>query len=369
MPFFFAPFCKPPRWRPGTTKITEMEQHYWLHRCTCGDYAWPFSSELLAKHNLISIGWSDFSRSGYPEMLLNGRESFEKAFDTEWKYRPRNRNNLWRFLTMKTGDIVIVPMPRTFSVYRIADDIILNNTTINKHLLVNSDGESVTLDGNGYLVNSKGKQIDMGFYRKVEVVAKDIPRADYARQALFSRMKVQLSTVDITDLKEDVDFAVKCYFEHNPINLRRAFLEEAAKSLLSQMCELLNDQKLEKLVAWYMRRLGAETIIPAKNATNCEEGDADVIATYDRLNDFTVYIQVKAHQGYTDEWAVNQITTYRETMKNKGALPTHQLWVISTCKDFSKQAKLEAENSGVRLIAGLELAQMIIDEGAYLLPL
>lgn len=340
-----------------------------MHRCTCGDYAWPFTSELLKKHNLISIGWSYLSASEIQSRLTDGWESFNQVFLEENEFLPRNRYNLWRFLNeMHTGDIVVVPLPQTFSVYRIADDVVYNNTTIDHNLWVDWNGEKASLDKKGYPSYADGRQIDMGFYRKVEEVAIDIPRNGYAKQALYSRLKIQQTNADISDLRDEVEYAIKCFEDNNPINLRKSFLEESSERLLRQMQELLNDTKLEQLVKWYMEQLGADAVIPPKNEMGSSEGDADVIATFNRLNNFTIFIQVKAHQGYTDEWAIEQIATYKKTLEKKRKLTSHQLWVISTCKDFSEKAKQDAETNDVHLVAGLEFARMLIDNGVNTLP-
>jgi predicted Mrr-cat superfamily restriction endonuclease len=346
-----------------------MEQKYWMHRCTCGEWAWPFASELLKKHNMISIGWSDFSNNEKQDRLTAEWESFNKVFTDEKWGLPRNRYNLWRFLNeMHTGDIVVVPLPQTFNVYRIADDVVFNNITIDHNLWVDWNGEKATLDKDGFPAYADGRQIDMGFYRKVNAIAIGIPRDGYAKQALYSRLKIQQTNADISDLKDEVEFAIKCYAENKPINLRKSFLEESSERLLKQMQELLNDTKLEHLVKWYMEQLGADAVIPPKNGTGCSEGDADVIATFNKLNNFTLFIQVKAHQGYTDEWAVEQITTYKKTIEKKGKLTSNQLWVISTCMDFSEKAKQDAESNDVHLVAGLEFAKMLIENGVYSLP-
>ena len=337
-----------------------------MHRVKCGEHAESLAYALLKKHGILSIGWSDYSDSVTQEKLTESWDSFNQLFIEQ----PRNRYYLWHFLKeMRKGDVVVVPLYKTFDVYRIADDTVYNNTTIDHSLWVDESDETIALDKDGYPSYPDGRQVDIGFYRNVEPVALNISREDYAKQALFSRLKIQQTNANINDLKADVDYAVKCFMENKPINLRRRFVEDASKSMLGQMRELLHDSKLEELVEWYMQQLGADTIIPAKNSTGCDEGDADVIATFDRLGGFTIYIQVKAHQGYTDEWAVKQITTYRETVKKNGTLPSHQLWVVSTCKEFSEQAKREASESDVRLIAGLEFAEMLIDNGVYSLPL
>lgn len=348
-----------------------MEQkNYWMHRCTCGEYAWSIAHELLKKHNLISIGWSDFSDNEMQARLTAGWESFNKVFtDAQWGL-PRNRYNLWRFLNeMQIGDIVVVPLPQTFNVYQIADNMVYNNMTIDHNLWVDRNGEKATLDKDGYPAYADGRQIDMGFYRKVKTIAIDIPRDGYAKQTLYSRLKIQQTNANISDLKDEVEYAIKCYVENKPINLRKSFLEESSERLLKQMQELLNDTKLEQLVKWYMEQLDADAVIPPKNGTGCSEGDADVIATFNRLNNFTIFIQVKAHQGYTDEWAVEQIATYKKTLEKRGKLTSHQLWVISTCKDFCEKAKQDAESNEVHLVAGLEFAKMLVENGVYSLPL
>lgn len=347
-----------------------MEQNYWMHRCTCGDLAWPFTHELLKKHQFISIGWSDFSNNENYALLTKDRASFEKVFiDAKWGL-PRNRYNLWRFLNeMKKGDIVVVPLPYSFDVYRIADDTVYNNANMKQNLWVDWNGNKASLDHKGYPANADGRQIDMGFYRKVEPVAVDIPRSDYAEQALYSRLKIQQTNANITDLRYEVEKAVARYKEGCPINLRNTFTTEAAKLLRDQIRNLLNDKKLEDLVKWYMEQLGAEAIIPPKNAAGKSEGDADVIATFERLNNFTILIQAKAHKDFTNEWAVEQITMYKRTMEKKRQLSSAQLWVISTCDGFNNEAEHMAEEYDVRLVNGLEFAKMLVENGVYSLPL
>lgn len=348
-----------------------MEHRYWMHRVKCGDYAWQFTHELLKKHQFISIGWSDFSDNEFQALLTKDWSSFEKVFtDAGWGL-PRSRYNLWRFLNeMKKGDIVVVPLPYSFDVYRIADDAVYNNTNRTMHdLWVDWNGEAATLDDEGYPAFADGRQIDMGFYRKVETIAVDIPRSEYAGQALYSRLKIQQTNADITDLKDEVDAAISRYEERRPISLCRTFTAEATKLFRDQIRDLLNDAKLEELVKWYMEQLGAEAVIPPKNATGRDEGDADVIATFGRLNNFTILIQVKAHKGFTDEWAVEQIATYKRTMEKTRQIASAQLWVISTCDGFSNEAERMAEEYDVRLVNGLEFAKMLVENGVYSLPL
>lgn len=344
----------------------ESNKHYWLHRCTCGDNAWPFTHELLVKHDIISIGWSDFSDIEHQEKLSNG-DTFDKVFEEEGWGLPRNRYNLWRFINeMKEGDIVVVPLNGEFSIYKIADNLVYNNETFDQNLWVNWSGEKAKLNSEGFPAYADGRIIDMGFYRKVIPVVQNLPRGDYAKQPLYSRMKIRTTNADITDLADGVEQAMN---QKEPINLKTSFVSESAKILCKQMQELLNDQKVEELVSWYFKSLGASVYAPPKNSATTEEGDADVIATFDRLNNHTILIQVKAHQWYTDEWAVEQICSYSDTFKCDLEERTTQLWVISTCEDFTEKTKLLAEEKGVHLVNGLAFAEMLIDNGLYSLPL
>ena len=209
-----------------------MEHNYWMHRCTCGNRAWPFTYEMLRNHKLISIGWSDFSTKEKQLALTSGWKSFQKVFtDAGWGL-PRNRYNLWRFLNeMKTGDIVVVPLQGRFDVYRIADDIIYNNETIDTSVWIDWNGSKALLDSDGYPADADGRQIDMGFYRKVEPVAIDIPRGEYAGQALYSRLKIMQTNSNINDLRDEVEVAINRFANSTPINLHNEFVNDAANGL------------------------------------------------------------------------------------------------------------------------------------------
>lgn len=203
MPFFIVLSAL---WRLGAKKQQTMV-NYWIHRCKCGENAWQFTHELLKKHNIITIGWSDLSNEETHKQLISSWTSFEQVFES-WGY-PRNRYNLWRFLNeMKKGDIVVVPLPGVFDIYRIADDVVYNNETIEQKLWVDWNCESASLDKDGHPSYDDGRQIDMGFYRKVEPIATDIPRNDYAQQRLFSRMKIQQTNANINDLQDEVEDAI-----------------------------------------------------------------------------------------------------------------------------------------------------------------
>lgn len=335
---------------------------YWLHRITGGDNALGFAHPLLFNHHYLSIGWSDFSSDAFVRQVQkDGVTAIDSAMQTEGWGLPKNRWNLWRFIVeMKKGDVVLVPTSQEFSLFEIEDDVIFSNESIDISVFKDWHGKQAVLQEDGYYYNENGKPIDLGFYRKVKPILYNIPRMGFANQDLVSRMKIRQTNADISDLKESIDNARKAYEENKPINLKEKIVEETAPKLLALIEQLTSADHFENLVECYLKSLGARTEIPSKNAPDKGEGDADVIGYFENIKT-AIMVQVKKHEGVTDEWAVQQIKAY---MTNHTYDDYHtQMWVISTCEHYSQKAMNKAEEAGVRLISGIEFASMILNAG------
>ena len=347
-----------------------MARNYWLHRIS---HESGLSNVLLEKRNELSIGFSDFSSDEYlQEILTNGLDGIWNVVKKEWKEgRPRSCFSLYHFLCeMKQGDYVLVPSSYTFSVYEIVDEKPFSNESLDTTNLQDVWGNPIILDGEGYLCSkgSVSRQIDLGFYWKVKPVEVNIPRAEYADQALVSRMKVRQTTLNINDLEKNILESIEMFKKKSPINLHNLAMEQAAGTLLNLIREKIDADKFEELVRKYMVRIGADdTTVPAKN--NSEEGDADVIAYFEPIKT-AILIQVKKHVGNTDSWAVDQITAFRKN--NKGLVDYSKLlWIISTCDDFTNETKDKAQSENVRLINGRMFAEMLLDAdfGSFIVKL
>lgn len=334
-----------------------MPANFWLHRITGGDNAFPLSSELLKK-GYLSIGWSYLSNAENLEKMRKSWQSFETLFPE----CPRNRYNLWRFVNeMSPGDFIVIPQSYTFAICKIADTTVYTAETITSDLLVDWNGKPVTLNKeNGHLYDCNNKHIDLGFFRKVEIVETDIPRDKYASPHLYSRMKIRQTNAQINDLSGDVLAALENYRGKKPINLRESILEETVGSVSKKISELLNPDKFEGLVEWYLRSLGARVETPGKSSSPTEAGDADKVGYFDKIG-FAIMVQVKKHEGTTGDWAVNQINSYHAN-NNFGDYST-ALWVISSGEKFSEEAIRLAEEYGVKLIDGNTFAKMILEVG------
>lgn len=335
---------------------------YWLHRITGGDHALEYAYPLLFSNNYLTIGWSDFSEDSFVQDVQNrGGTAIDEVMQNAGWGLPRNRWNLWRFIKgMKKGDIVVVPTWGEFSLFEIVDDEVLSNESMDAAIYQDWNGNKASKNENGYYCNEKLQIIDLGFYRKVKPILCNIPRKDYADQKLTSRMKYRQTNVDISDLGESIENARKAFNAKKPINLKEKVVEEIAPKLIDLICNLTNADSFENLVKWYLESVGAKTYIPSKKESRTEDGDADVVGYFESIKT-AIMVQVKKHEGTTDDWAVQQIKSFKAN-HNYGDYHT-QMWVISSAERFNDKAMNEAEAAGVRLINGIEFARMILDAG------
>lgn len=336
---------------------------YYLHRIS---YHSELSHRLLEDKNILSVGWSDFAtRKFVGSHQATDWASVPSAIEQKWG-KMRNRFVLQRFLQMNNRDRVVVPSWGTFHVYDVASDNRLIADDLDLSNLKTWGGHNVQREG-GHLFyeGRKGRQwIDLGFFREVKQVERDIPRSGgYANKNLISRMKVRQTNVTIDDLREDVNAAIRRWQENNPINLSSLIMDKCAKKLLGLITENLTDDQLERMVKSYFERLGASVDRPAKNESG-KKGDADIVATFEPIRTI-IYAQVKCHEGVTDDWGVDQITRYVENKEELGGSDgyTRIPWVISTSCEFSSCCRDKAKQHQVHLIDGIELASRMLEVG------
>lgn len=343
-----------------------MEKRYFLHRISHCDYA----SYPLLKEGYLTIGFSDFSRQDFIDNVRvnkNWKDSWdylESEFEAEWGETPRNRHTLWRFVEgMHKDDVILVPKGDVFSVYRIIGDAPHVISDLPVEGISDWWGNELSIE-NGMLWSAKMKEIDLGFYWKVEPIAKNIPRYKYADKKLTARMKVRLTNVLITDLKEHVEAAVQAHKDNAPINIGVDIIEGTTPTILKLIKDKLTPRKFELLVKYYFDRVGATAVdIPPQNESD-KKGDADVVAIFEGIK-VIIYTQVKFHDGITDEWPVHQIVDYVDSKEGDGtdSSYTRVKWVVSTADKFSKEACRKALDNGVILINGSNFAKMLLEAG------
>lgn len=326
--------------------------NYWQHRIS---HKWDVSKELFDK-GYLTIGWQYLSNSNILDATRQDDEDGFSRIAEEYGLVARNRWCLYRFFKMKQGDIVIVPLyEQDFAIVEVAGPA-KPITELPISSFKSIDGRRVEL--NEYLTYSDdGTIIDLGFY--LPIYTMKVVKRGYASARLQSRMKHQYVNVDVNDLKEDINNAKKA---EGPFDLRDVILESTAEHVLKAIHELTPDG-FEHLVKWYMGQSGASRVyIPAKNESGKEDGaDADVVAEFASLG-IVFFIQAKKHEGYTDDWAIKQISYYKKQKEDVSDDFTYIPWVITTAS-FKEEVKEIAHAAGVRLIDGLTFAKMIVDTG------
>ena len=337
--------------------------NYYLHRIT---HHMEWSYPLLYERRLLSIGWMEFgSRCDFIDQHQNDWSQVPNTIEGEWG-KMRSRFGLKRFLEMEIGDRVVIPTWGAFHVYEVADNERLVPQQIEEDLigLKSWDKKSAKIQHRRIIEQNdeNSREIDLGFFRRVKCLERDIPRDEYADAALASRMKVRQTNVQITDLSGSVENAVAGFRKKRPINLHFLVMEKCAPEVLETILKFRNPDQFEKLIKWYFERQGATTNIPAKSERE-KEGDADVIATFESLK-LIVYVQAKRHEGETDaSWAIEQIQRFTEhQIGNNDDEYTRIPWVVSTA-EFSEDCLEEARRARVRLIDGIEFARMLLDTG------
>ena len=157
-----------------------MGTRYWQHRVN-----WEGGLDILLSEKRLTIGFSDIAADDAATEALCAAnwDSYCNRYAVIYKGKiPRNKATLWRFVVeMKVGDVVVVPFPWGFHIYRIKSAAIK----------FPSDGR------------------DLGWFREVEPIAADCsPRHSYASESLLSAMRCQKTNIEITRLADDVDASI-----------------------------------------------------------------------------------------------------------------------------------------------------------------
>ena len=322
----------------------------WLHRISHE----PEVSYRLFEMGYLSLGWRRFIDADI-ELLRSKFDDFMR----ERGESSRSRFCLRNFLAIKPGDTIVVPLPDgRFSVVRALSDAFQARAGLlpDGFGFETAEGVRVTAASDG--LRSAAKRYDIGFLLRFERLREPIPRS-FAHADLISRMKMFQTNADISDCAVHIEAALSA---KAPVDLHEKLAGIAAKALLDSLSEHATPDALERVVAAYMKKKGADSVvIPPKNEPGKTGlADCDVRAVFEPLR-LVFFIQVKRHTGETDSHAVRQIAEYTEA-RSGGDGFTYIPWVISTAK-FDARAELEAYEHGVRLIDGEEISRMLLDCG------
>lgn len=332
-----------------------MAKKYWLHRIS---HEWEVSYPLFEK-GYLSVGWRCFQKTDIIDRVRDGGDGAFNRFMDDKNEKSRSRWNLWRFAQFSVGDIIVVPLfDRQFAICEVKEAPV-PISALKGETILSRVKETLTITEDGIPTEKRNEKFyDIGFVVAVEKLTQ-IPRS-YANADLISRMKIRQANADISDLAGSVEGALQA---DGPVSIHDKIIEATTQSVHGIIEKYISDRPLEKIVMWYMKRMGADRVrIPAKNEKGKENGaDADVIAEFDDLG-LIFYIQVKNHKWETDDWAVKQVSEYTDQKKDENNDYTYIPWAVTTA-EFSQVAIEKAKEAGVRLIGGKELIRMLINKG------
>lgn len=295
----------------------------------------------------------DLDQAGYgwPQLNFSEFESLDELISTV-RTRDidvgRQLNQIKRFYSIKSGDIVIVPLPRAIAI--------------------------------GYATGTKSyeKGIDYGenrigvnFLRHEDDTILRIARTDLTG-AFSSRLKIRMTVVSLGEFKDEVMSIIERTKSNGATALDshvQALEEKAQQQLKQQLLQNICSGKtylesggygLEKLVAELLRAEGYDAKILDK-ATFEGNADADIFAVReDRFSSTTLLVQVKHHGGITGFQAVRQLEAIDEELQA-------QKWIVTSAK-MSQSAKEAAELQGINVIEGEGLVDWIVEQAGNLSP-
>ena len=264
--------------------------------------------------------------------------------------KPRFRYSLYRFLfEYKKNDYLIIPDKSYFHVFQIEDEKLLTCKDIEKQLFdCGVSAENVAKDNS-----------DFKFFKKLKPIRINISKKEYAKSYLNSALKFRGTVLYLSDnAKQDV---ITALIATEPISIYSGLLESSIDAINKSLLSLSPD-KFEQLIAWYFRKIGADSakVLPKNPYQKREFEDADVEAVFENLK-LKVVVQAKFYNGKADlNWACEQIKRY-DNLQNDEFDYTCVRWVITTASiaEYNK----DYLDDNIRIIDGAEFAQMLLDAG------
>ena len=185
--------------------------NYWQHRIRGGKNAWKLAHPLLFQHQILSTGWSSLSFDEFVERGSVDAKYFNKTFKQTYPTL-RNRRSLQRFLQMKKGDFVVVPLVGKFCIYKIEDDNIYTVESLNKIIAIDclkyGEDQPVHAGKKNLLHDADNEIIDLGFFRKVTCVTPPISRSG-CDKLLYNKMRAHQTNISLKGAEESIINVIK----------------------------------------------------------------------------------------------------------------------------------------------------------------
>jgi len=291
------------------------------------------SPSCLVKDGLAGYGWSKVNftqHSSFTDLMACFKEQNISV--------GRKTKAIKRFFDIKEGDVVIVPMKRSFAL-----------------------GIATGQKSFGLGAKNGANQISLEYLKDQQGQVLKIPRKEVS-EALSTRLKVYMAVVDISEFKDEIELLIKQIQENGSVSfsnrvddLEADSIEDFKKQLLSNIRSGKTNLEsggwgLEKLVLELLQLEGYVGKIPAKTE---RQGIADVdidAYTGDRFKIAKLHVQVKHHKGNTNKHGLNQLRAVDDKDVEK--------WLI-TSGELSEEVTAYAEEHYIKVMNGSDLVDWI----------
>lgn len=291
--------------------------------------------------DIVAIGWSWVNFTEY----ANANEIIAKI----GKHIGRYGNQIRRFIAIKEGDVVIVPLPQSVAIGISTNEMVYSAEN----------------------QNDRANQKRVKFFKDVNGKPLIIPRVSFS-EAFQRRLRVQGITVnDLGEFKTQIEQKLLEFESGQILSLNDKassefeHLENVFKKTLLRNIQhgKINFQTggvgLEELVTELLVADGYTAEILSKQAF-LGKADADIKASKsDKVSETNILVQVKHHHGITSSWGVEQLKAIR-TIEQKKDYSYFQL-VLITSGAVSESLRKDAADNNITVIDGEELVDWIFD--------
>jgi restriction system protein len=295
----------------------------------------------LVERGIVGVGWSDFN---FAE-IANAEETI-RQINADYGIG-RWGNQIRRFYQIVGEDVIVAPLPYTVAIGRATGGLFFDQAQYN---------------------NDRANQRRVNFPRNADGGLLTFARTSFS-EAFQRRLRVQGMTVnDLGEFRDEIREALASLDSGTPYAWSNRLLEEVAKrqnSFKEKLLENIRSGKtnlktggtgLEDLVRELLTIEGYKAEVLSKRRFG-GFADADVQASRsDRCAAVDLLVQVKHHQGYSDEHGIRQLEEVRRV--HPGEYDDHRR-VFLTSASVSEELKKKAETMDIAVIDGLELVDWI----------
>lgn len=321
----------------------ERKTKYWLHRV---NYEGLFAYTLL-KSDWLSMGFSDYGKDCDVSVFA---ECVESILSNDCEGFGKNRYYLKTFLSeMKLGDYVVVPLiENLFNIYKIETDEVVPLKDFNCKYFADFGTDKVAKNSYGYL-ESEGRIIDLGFFRKVSLVAENINVSQIQNIGLLDELKCWDTTFELNNAKgiellqwngEQVD---------GISDIIDACLE--IQEQIDEEDEERRHKNLLNIAKKYFENIDGITEEVKADDTY------DLSVFFERINAH-ILVNIQKDKDGTTDWALERIETYKN--KQYKQQNSSLLWLVSTDYYLSEKIK-SAAGLGIRLLSRKDFEEMCLN--------